>query len=64
MHFSGKREIIIEGIIVGLVYIAPKIVVRWLGVFLDSKLTFKPYVQRKAMAAALAYNRLKSLGNT
>ena len=64
IHFSGKRETIIEGITVGSVHITPKIVVRWLGVFLDSKLTFKPYVQRKAMAADLAYNRLQSLGNT
>jgi len=44
IHFSGKREPITEGITVEATYVAPKPVVRWLGVFLDSKLTFKPHI--------------------
>jgi reverse transcriptase-like protein len=64
IHFSTRRQPITEGITVAGVTITPKPVVRWLGVFLDSKLTFKPHIQRKAVAATAAFQRLQSLGNT
>ena len=34
-----------EGLKLGDVGISPKPLVRWLGVFLDSKLTFKQYIE-------------------
>ena len=41
IHFHSKRITIEEGLKLGDVEISPKPLVRWLGVFLDSKLTFK-----------------------
>ena len=41
IHFYSKRTTIEEGLKLGDVEISPKLLVRWLGVFLDSKLTFK-----------------------
>ena len=41
IHFYSKRTTIEEGLKLGAVEISPKPLVRWLGVFLDSKPTFK-----------------------
>ena len=41
IHFYNKYTTIEEGLKLGDTEISPKPLVRWLGVFLDSKLTFK-----------------------
>ena len=41
IHFHNKYTTIEEGLKLGDTEISPKPLVRWLGVFLDSKLTFK-----------------------
>jgi hypothetical protein len=41
IHFYDKRTTIEKGLKLGDTEISPKSLVRWLGVFLDSKLTFK-----------------------
>src|SRR5437016_10572355 len=41
IHFYNKRTTIEEGLKLGDTEISPKPLVRWLGVFVDSKLTFK-----------------------
>jgi len=41
IYFYSKRTTIEEGLKLGDVEIPPKTLVRWLGVFLDLKLTFK-----------------------
>jgi hypothetical protein len=41
IYFYSKRTTIEEGLKLGDVEISPKPLVRWLGVFLGSKLTFK-----------------------
>ena len=41
IHFYNKRTTIEKGLKLGDTEISPKPLVRWLGVFLDSKLTFK-----------------------
>ena len=41
IYFYSKRTTIEEGLKLGDIEISPKPLVRWLGVFLDSKLTFK-----------------------
>ena len=41
IHFYNKRTPIEEGLKLGSIEISPKPIVRWLGIFLDSKLTFK-----------------------
>ena len=41
IHFYNKRTTIEEGLKLGDIEISSKPLVRWLGVFLDFKLTFK-----------------------
>ena len=41
IYFYSKRTTIEEGLKLRDIEISPKPLVRWLGVFLDSKLTFK-----------------------
>ena len=41
IHFYNKYTTIEEGLKLGDTEISPKPLVRWLGVFLDSKLMFK-----------------------
>ena len=41
IYFYNKRTTIKEGLKLGDAKISPKSLVRWLGVFLDSKLIFK-----------------------
>ena len=41
IYFHNKHTTIKEGLKLGDTEISPKPLVRWLGVFLDSKLTFK-----------------------
>jgi len=41
IYFYNKRTIIEKGLKLKDIEISPKPLVRWLGVFLDSKLTFK-----------------------
>ena len=64
IHFSSKRTPITEGIIVGGTTIKPKPVIRWLGVYLDPKLSFKSHIQRKSLAASAAFSRISGLGNS
>ena len=45
IHFYNKRTTIEEGLKLRDTEISPKPLVRWLGVFLDSKLIFKQYIE-------------------
>src|SRR6266581_6776584 len=64
IHFYNKRITIEEGLKLGAIEISPKPLVRWLGVFLDSKLTFKQHVEIKISKAKAAFYLIKRLGNT
>src|SRR6266700_526768 len=64
IHFYSKRTTIEEGLKLGAIEISPKPLVRWLGVFLDSKLTFKQYVKTKISKEKAAFYLVKRLGNT
>ena len=64
IHFYNKRTIIKEGLKLGDIEISPKPLVRWLGVFLDSKLTFKQHMEIKISKAKAAFYLIKRLGNT
>src|SRR6266702_6296372 len=44
IHFYNKHTTIKEGLKLGDTEISPKPLVRWLGVFLDSKLIFKQHI--------------------
>jgi hypothetical protein len=63
IHFCSKRTTIEEGLKLGDVEISPKPLVRWLGVFLDSKLTFKQYIEIRISKAKAAFYLIKRLGN-
>jgi hypothetical protein len=63
IHFYNKRTTIEEGLKLGDVEISPKPLVRWLGVFLDSKLTFKQYVEIKISKVKAAFYLIRRLGN-
>ena len=63
IHFHSKRTTIEEGLKLGDVEISPKSLVRWLGVFLDSKLTFKQYVEIRISKAKASFYLIRRLGN-
>ena len=64
IHFYNNRTTIKEGLKLGDVEISPKPLVKLLGVFLDSKLTFKQYVEIKISKAKAAFYLIRRLGNT
>ena len=64
IYFYSKRTTIEEGLKLGDVEISPKPLVRWLGVFLDSKLTFKQHVEIRISKAKEAFYLIRRLGNT
>ena len=64
IHFHSKCTTIEEGLKLGDIEISPKPLVRWLGVFLDSKLTFKQYIEIQISKAKAAFYLIKRLGNT
>ena len=64
LYASRKREIAAEPVQVGESLIQPSNCVRWLGFFLDTKLSYKKHVQTKAALAQKVFQRLQRLGNT
>ena len=62
MH-RGRQETLQPIELEGQVF-APSKVVRWLGFFLDSKLSFKIHVEKKTAAAQKVFAQLQRLGNT
>ena len=64
IYFYNKCITIKEGLKLGDIKISPKPLVRWLGVFLDSKLTFKQHVETKISKEKAAFYLIKRLGNT
>src|SRR6266704_5568056 len=64
IHFYNKHITIKKGLKLGDIKISPKPLVRWLRVFLDSKLTFKQHVEIKISKAKAAFYLIKRLGNT
>src|SRR6266704_1835125 len=64
IHFYNKHTTIEKGLKLGDIGISPKPLVRWLGVFLDSKLTFKQHIEIKISKAKAAFYLIKRLGNT
>jgi len=63
IYFHSKRTIIEEGLKLGDLEISPKPLVRWLEVFLDSKFTFKQYIEIKISKAKAVFYLIKRLGN-
>ena len=63
IHFYNKRTTIEEGLKLGDIEISPKPLVRWLGVFLDSRLTFKQHIEIKTSKAKAAFYLIRRLEN-
>jgi len=63
IYFYSKRTTIKEGLKLGDLEISPKPLVRWLGVFLDSKFIFKQYIEIKISKVKAAFYLIKRLGN-
>jgi len=63
IHFYSKRTTIKEGLKLGDIEISPKPLVRWLGIFLDSKLTFKQHIEIKISKAKAAFYLIRRPGN-
>ena len=64
LYASRKREIDAKPVKVGRSLIQPSSCVRWLGFFLDNKLSYKKHVQTKVAVAQQVFQRLQRLGNT
>src|SRR6266704_1433977 len=64
IHFYNKHITIKKGLKLGDIKISRKPLVRWLRVFLDSKLIFKQHVEIKISKAKTAFYLIKRLGNT
>src|SRR6266699_2157739 len=64
IHFYNKHTTIEEGLKLGDTEISTKPLVKWLGVFLDSKLMFKQHVEIRISKAKTAFYLIRRLGNT
>ena len=63
IHFYNKRTTIEEGLELGDTEISPKPLVRWLGVFLDSKPTFEQYLEIRISKVKTVFYLIRRLGN-
>ena len=68
IHFHFKRSFNLENeaylIKIKDLIIQPKGLVKWLGIWLDSKLIFKQHVEKKTTQALKILNQIKRLSNT
>jgi ribonuclease HI len=64
LHISSKRQQTQESICIRGESFAPSKVVRWLGFYLDPKLSFKNHIERRISLARQALFRINRLGNT
>ncbi|KJZ77303.1 hypothetical protein HIM_03027 [Hirsutella minnesotensis 3608] len=64
MHFSPRRRETKPPVRHGDVEKQPETAMRWLGLWLDRKLTFKTHVEKWTAKAQAVANHLRSLGNT
>jgi ribonuclease HI len=61
IHFSRKRETPTDPVILPGLTVQPSAIVRWLGVWLDSKLTFKAHIEKRINLATAAFYRAQRL---
>ena len=68
IHFHFKRSFDLENEAYSIKIrdstIQPKDLVKWLGIWLDSKLTFKQHVEKKITQVLKILNQIKRLLNT
>jgi RNase H len=61
IHFHRGRTPIIQGLTVAGITVEPSETVRWLGIWFDSKLTFKQHIEKRLNAANATYHGLQRL---
>ena len=67
IHFHQQRHLVVKDHCLRLpngTLVTPKSCLRWLGVWMDSKLSFKEHVKIKAAAALRAFKSIRQLANT
>ena len=68
IHFHSKRSFNLENeaysVKIGDAIIQPKDLVKWLGIWLNSKLIFKQHVEKKTTQALKILNQIERLSNT
>ena len=68
IHFHFKRSFDLENesysVKIGESIIQPKSLIKWLGIWLDSKLAFKQHVEKKTTQALKLLNQIERLSNT
>ncbi|OXV05133.1 hypothetical protein Egran_07099 [Elaphomyces granulatus] len=64
IHFSTQRKPIDEGVSIAGQAITPKPIVRWLGIWFDSKLTFRAHIEKRINQATAAFEGLQRLSST
>ena len=64
IHFHNKRSPITTPLRIGALVITPKEVARYLGVWFDAKLSFKPHVEKRVTAVTAAFYGLQRLATT
>ena len=67
IHFHSKRSCDLENeaylVKIGDSIIQPKGLIKWLGIWLDLKLTFKQHVEKKTTQALKILNQIERLLN-
>ena len=67
IHFHSKRSFDLENeaysVKIGESIVQPKSLVKWLGIWLNSKLTFKQHVEKKITQALKILNQIERLSN-
>ena len=61
IHFSRKRETLLDPVDLPGFTVHPSVIVRWLGIWLDSKLTFKAHIEKRLNLATAALYRAQRL---
>jgi len=66
IHFHSKRIDNYQDYIIriGNIQIEPKSLVKWLNIWLDSKLNFKEHVEKKIVNATRVFRQISRLSNT
>ena len=68
IHFHSKRSFDLKNEVYSVkikeLIIQPKGLVKWLGIWLDSKLTFKQHVEKKITQVLKILNQIERLSNT
>lgn len=64
IHFTTQRELVTEAVTIAEYTVQPRSMVKWLGIYFDSKLSFKQHIAKRISLAEGALQRIIRLSNT